>query len=452
MKTRVHFLTLKFYLKVWTLCSFMFFIEAKIWSQNEPLSLEQCYSIGLENSPSLRSNLLDIVASDVSIYQSKMAFLPSLNSNLSHGYNWGQSIDPFTNTFATGRTRTNNFAMVSSWEVFTGLMKRYQLQLSETNKLKSEEIFLLNQRNFKNQIAAVYAKLQSDYLVLELYEEQYALVKMLFKNIAAQEAVGRKSPFDKMRIEALMHQDSSAVLSAKNNIKYTEFVLRQLLNQPDSLKFNNHFQLLDEEKMTQRLKLFTDWRVDTLPELKIAQIEKESATLSYKISKAQLLPRLILQSAIGSGYSGRNQELIGTTLVPKPMDVQLRENFYQTAVLTLSIPIFNAYRVKSEVKLAKILIQQTELQIEQIQLDLLNLIERLVVEYENENINRSAKLLVYKTNQELFSSSEKMFTTGVLNYPDYAEAKFAVTQARLDYLLSLSTCYNILLILENLIG
>lgn len=452
MKTKVQSLAINDFLKVWWLCIVVFFFHSKHWSQNGPLTLEQCYSIGLVNSPSLRSNLLDIMASDVSIYQSKMAFLPSLNTNLNHGYNWGQSIDPFTNTFATGRTRTNNFAMVSSWEVFTGLMKRYQLNLNETNKLRDEEIFLLNQRNFKNQIAAAYAKLQSDYLVLELYEEQYDLVKILFKNIAAQESFGRKSPFDKMRIEALVQQDSAAVLSAKNNIKYTEFVLRQLLNEQDSLKSNYQFQMLDEEKMSQRLKQFSDWQIDTLPELKIAQIEKESAELAYKISKAQLLPRLVLQSAVGSGYSGRNQELVGTTLVPKPMDVQLRENFYQTAVLTLSIPIFNAYRVKSEVKLTKIRMQQSELQIEQIELDLLNLIERLVIEYENENINRSAKLLVYRTNQELFSASEKMFTTGVLNYPDYAEAKFAVTQARLDYLLSLSKCFNILLILENLIG
>ena len=211
---------------------------------------------------------------------------------------------------------------------------------------------------------------------------------------------------------------------------------------------------MNEAELLAKLKRFSeeDINLDDLQEIQLAVLNKERTELEYKLAKSQLLPTLSLNSAVGSGYSGRNQELVGTTMTPKPMDVQLRENLYQTAVLQLTIPIFNAYRVKSAIKIAQIRMQQASLDLEQVQIDLINSIEGLLLEYENENINRQAKFSVANTNQALFEASEKMFLTGVINYAEYAESKFMATQSRLDYLLSLSQCYGILLTLENLLG
>lgn len=255
-----------------------------IWSQNKPLDIEQCYAIAIENSPNLQIKLLDILSSDVLIEQAKMQFLPTLNAGATHGYNWGQSIDPFTNTFATGRVRTNNFSVRSSWEIFTGLMNRYRLNLTRTNKQTSEEILQLETRNFKNEIAAVYAKLQTDHLIKNLYDEQLALIQVLYMNVAAKEKTGRKSPFDKLRIEALVQQDSAAVIAANNNIRFSSFVLRQLLNSSDSLRNLHEFEILTEGQLAQRLRTFSSWTIDTLPEVRIAELNKEAALLEYKIS------------------------------------------------------------------------------------------------------------------------------------------------------------------------
>jgi outer membrane protein len=422
-----------------------------IWSQNQPLSLAQCYEKALANSPNLQISVLDMLVADVAINQAKMDFLPTLNAGATHGYNWGQSIDPFTNTFATGRVRTNNFSIRSTWEIFTGLMNRYNLNLTQLNRQSAEEFFQLEQRNFKNEVAAVYAKLQTDYLVKTLYDEQYQLIQTLFSNVEAQEKVGRRSPFDTMRILALMQQDSAAILVAENTIRYTEFVLKQLLNEPDSLATSLKFEILNEAQLQKELRKFTNWEIDTLQEMQVAKLNRATAELEYKMAKAQLYPMLTLNSAVGSGYSGRNEELVGTNLVPKPMDVQLRENLFQSAVLTLSIPIFNGYRVKNAMKLAEIKLQQADLNILQTRIDLINYIERLLVDYENELVNMKARQLVFNTNKELFMASEKMFSNGILNYAEFVEAKYAVTQTRLDYLLSLSNCYGILLLLENII-
>ena len=76
----------------------------------------------------------------------------------------------------------------------------------------------------------------------------------------------------------------------------------------------------------------------------------------------------------------------------------------------------------------------------------------MLLDYENELLNMKARKSVFDTNQELFLASEKMFSNGIMNYAEFVEAKYAVTQAQLEYLLSLSNCYGILLILENIIA
>jgi outer membrane protein len=451
MKISGQYIKTSIFVKLSVLSGFLFLSSKPLLAQKRTLNLEQCYELAIENSPNLKTKLLDIVGADVAIDQAKMQFFPTLNAGGNHGYNWGQSIDPFTNTFASGRVRTNNFSVVLTWNIFTGLMNRYYLNMSHVNKLSLEEIYLLEKRNFKNEIASVYAKLQTDVLIKNLYEEQFAMTKILFENFVLKEKTGRIAPYELLRVQALMQQDSAMVVSAENTIRYTKFVLKQLLNSRDSSGLEYDFLVLTEEELVDGLRIFQEWNVDTMQEIRVAQISKDIAEIEYKIYKSQLLPRLTIHSAVGSGYSGNNTELIGTNLVAKPMDVQLRENLYQTAVITLSVPIFNAYRVRNQLKLSEIKIQQAQLNIEQTQIELNNFVERLLLEYENEVINLKAQKKIYETYQELFDASEKMYSNGLTNYVDYAEAKFSVTQSRLDYLISLSKSYGILLFLENLI-
>ncbi|MBK9627660.1 MAG: hypothetical protein IPO56_08130 [Flavobacteriales bacterium] len=66
-------------------------------------------------------------------------FLPNLNAAATHGYNWGQTIDRYTNTFATDRVRTNNFYLGSDWMLFGGLSQQNQFKQAKLDNLSAEE-------------------------------------------------------------------------------------------------------------------------------------------------------------------------------------------------------------------------------------------------------------------------------------------------------------------------
>jgi outer membrane protein TolC len=302
-----------------------------------------------------------------------------------------------------------------------------------------------------DEIASVYAKILTDQLTLNTFEQQYELISKLFQNVSRLEQTGRIAPFEKLRIQALVQQDSAAVIASKNALELSKFLLKQLINAPDSSKGGMQFEVLSEDQMKKVLRPISEWNVDSILELRIAQLNLASAQNQLKVAQASYLPSLSLNSALGTGYSGNNTTLIGTNLVPKPMGTQIRENLYQTAVLSLVIPIFNQYSVKNKVKLSQIQIDQARLEIEASKIQIINNIESLLIDYENELINLNAKKRVFETNQAVFQAVEKMFLVGTSNYVEFVEGKFALTRAQLDYQLTLSKCYGLRLLLDNFI-
>ena len=126
-----------------------------------------------------------------------------------------------------------------------------------------------------------------------------------------------------------------------------------------------------------------------LEENLLIQQQQRVQEQNIKIAQSGRYPTLSLSGSIGSGYSGNNKELVGTEFLPKPFNIQVEENFYQTATLTLSIPIFNGNQVNSQIQLANIELDKSQLQQEKTILEIENKIEQLKIEIENANLIQS---------------------------------------------------------------
>ncbi len=109
---------------VWSLCANS---QEKIWN------LEDCISHALENNIQVQQNELNKEISKQNYIASKYNTLPNLNGSASHTYNFGQTIDPFTNSFATTQVRSNNFFLSSSMTLFDGFRNINSIKQSEAN-------------------------------------------------------------------------------------------------------------------------------------------------------------------------------------------------------------------------------------------------------------------------------------------------------------------------------
>jgi outer membrane protein TolC len=94
----------------------------------ETWTLEQCVKRAQERNLDVRNAALDADLADKVHEQAYWSFLPNLNGAATHGYNWGKTIDQYTNTFATDRVRTNNLYLNSDVTLFQGGRKQQELK------------------------------------------------------------------------------------------------------------------------------------------------------------------------------------------------------------------------------------------------------------------------------------------------------------------------------------
>jgi len=315
-----------------------------------PWSLEQCIDYALQNNTQIRLREFDVQITEINRKQSSMALLPSMNGGVTHGYNWGQSIDPFTNQFASNRVQTNNFYLSGNWTLFNGfqnyrLIKMAQLE-TQANQLNAE----VERRNVKMSVTGAYLQAVLNYQLAMVQEkrmnftkEQKGRLELLYENKAATQ-------LDLYELIAQHALDSAEYLRLIGDFEVAKNQLKQLLNlAPDS-----EFTVELFPKIVSKTLLEKPANLTTAHELNALDARQEIADLRKSNSQAQLIPTISVNGSLGTGYSGNNQQLINGNLQPKPLPVQMQENFYQSAVLSLSVPIFNQGNVRSDMERNKV--------------------------------------------------------------------------------------------------
>jgi outer membrane protein len=166
--------------------------------------------------------------------------------------------------------------------------------------------------------------------------------------------------------------------------------------------------------------------LDTSPTLKLSQSSIDIANNGIQLAKAGYYPTLSLGGSIGTDHTPDYSDF-GT---------QLSNNFNQHIGLTLSIPIFDNYKTKSQVTQSKIALMQAELSKKEQQL---SVSQTLVQEYQNvisyysqykaNDVSRDA---YYKT----YLAYKAKFTLGAVTAVDLLQQQNNYISALNDYIQS----------------
>ena len=173
------------------LVTFSFFlaiilIPAIRQSRAQGWTLKQCIYHALDNNISIKQCELNVRSAEENLLQSKAGTLPILNANLSHSYNFGRTIDPFTNQFATERVLSNSFSISSNVTLFNGLQTLNNIKLKqlefEISKYETDE--------FRNDISLTIA---GRFLQILFNEELFLIAKNQVEVIRQQRERTKKS-------------------------------------------------------------------------------------------------------------------------------------------------------------------------------------------------------------------------------------------------------------------
>lgn len=412
---------------------YLLFIFFPLLGYSQQWTLDQCIDTAIQNNLSIKTNA---VKGQIATYQLKGArtnLLPSVNANATHGYNWGQTIDLFTNQFATNRVMYDNFYLSSSVVLFAGLQNYYNIKTNNLLVQENELDKLITERNVKIDVSSAFLQVLLNKEIVELSARNIEKSTVQFERM--QELIKEKqaTQFDLLEIQAQLQLDRYYQTKAKNDLNYSKLLLQQLLN----IETQDSFEVINSLTDSLIISGYSDTSIATFPELLKIELNTQRQIYLLKSAKGRYYPSLNLNGALGSGYSQNNKVLNSNgEYTPRPFGEQMNNNLYQSVVVTLSIPIFNKNTNRTQVKIKELELQslvidkqneynQLKQKLEQLSLDISNLSDQLEA---LEKAYQSA-LLNYNNFQIRYENGDISFTQLIENRNKLMLAESELLQA-----------------------
>ncbi len=430
----------------------------------EKWSLEKCINYAMENNISIKQSELQAEIAGYSKQQAKLDLLPSLNGSGTHGYNWGQTIDPFTNQFATRRVRTNSVGFQSQVTLFNGF--------SLVNRVKQANYDFMASRadaeQMKNDVALNIANAYVSVLfaedLLEIAQNQEEISQLQRDRVKQLVDAGQLPKSNLLDAESQLALDEASTVQRQNDLDLAYLSLEQILQlepgkkilveEPGQLEVNQSF-------LSNKPASIYENALERLPQVAASEYRVKSAERGLAISRAQLMPRLTASGSYGSGYSGNNRILregatpnisfdstgftSGGEAVFEPnisfededfrtksfVD-QLDDNRNQSLNFSLVIPIFNGWSARTSVKQAKLQTAINNYQLQQTKNTLRQDIQRAYADARASYKSYEAAKKSSAAAEEAFKYADIRYTQNLINQVEFSNAKVRLANAQLE--------------------
>ena len=403
----------------------------------EVWTLEKCVEYALSNNIQVKQQLLMVKNEQALLQQDKLSLLPSLNGGASHGYNFGQTIDRYSNKFATDRVQTDNFYLSSSVTLFEGFQKINQIKQRKSDL----EATRYDTDKFMDDIMLGIA---TGYLQILFYNE---LVKTTENQLKATELqserlkklvdAGALAQGDFYTLEAQRAMENSQVVNARNNLDIANLTLVQMLDLPTAEGFE-----IESPDLEMQLTLAVSpdhiygFALETQPVIKSAELRVKSSEIGLTMAQGGQSPSLTLQGSLGTGFSGANKIYDSITFAPslKPFADQIKDNFNRSISLNLNVPIFNGWATRTAISRAKINVENQKYNLELSKLQLRKTIQQAYADAKAALNNYEASTIGVNAARESFRYADQKFSVGLLNSVDYNNSKKDLQKAESDQL------------------
>lgn len=316
-------------------------------------SLQESINYALANNIQVKKTVLDNQTSEVNFTQQKNNRLPSVSANGNLNFSNGNSIDPITSNFINQSIVSNSYGVSGQVVLYQG--NKLNLQI-EQNKLLVDQSKLYQQQAENNIVLDVIQNyLQALYYAegitiaqnaLATAEEEVKQAQVKFNN-------GAIAQLDLADLKTQHASAAYAVVTAQNQYDQQVLKLKQLLELDPNVDFQiQPVSLSDMQSVIPDKQTVFATAAESLPDLKIYDVQGEILEKALSITKASYKPTLSLNAGLSSGYTNSLNYKYAT---------QLRNNFTPQIGLTLSIPIFSKNQNKTNTTLAKIDIEQNKL-------------------------------------------------------------------------------------------
>jgi outer membrane protein len=408
-----------------TVAAALFISWVAITAQTKQWSLTDCIGYALEQNIQVRKAGVSVSLGEVSLQQAKDNLLPSLNASLGENLGWQNVTGTGGETSWTGSSRTSA-SLSSGLTLFSGFQLRNRVRLAT---LDHQSL----QYSADQTMESVSLSIMSAYLQVLYSEEQVTNARNQAEAtreelaLAAERlTLGAIANSDYLQVKTQLASEESSLATAVNNLKMAKLNLMQLMEYPVDESFEIARPDIDAIISTVPAAEATAVYAEALavkPQVKIASLNRESASVDLEIARGGFFPSLSLNAGMSTGFTQAAE-----------MGSQLKSGFSPSLGLSASIPIFRNNQNKASVSRAKYGITTAELDELNTRNQLRKEVEQAVLDAESALISYQAALNRYEASAETYSVSEEKFKLGAMNSVDFLIQKTNLTAAESNLL------------------
>jgi outer membrane protein len=383
--------------------------QSKIWT------LEECINFAVEQNIQVKKAGLSNDRNQLYSEQAQANRLPSLNASVRENLNWYKGFDSTTGSYGSSSgANSTNYSLNSNISLYNGQKL--------TNRIKMAELDLQSGHLYSETVKeSVGLNILNAYLqVLYAYESVSNAEKQIVStteqlNLSKERMdLGVISMSDYLQIKSELAAEKFTLASAQSQLSMGKVTLMQLMELPVDANFEVSSPDLDKlliESAQPNSQEIYNLALGIKPQIKNAELTKESAKLDVEIAKADGLPSLSMDAGLSAGYSSLTKNSAYTQ--------QLKDKMNPSVGLSLSIPIFQKKQIKTNVAIANISVSDAELDEINTKNELRKNIEQACADVVSVKSQYAASLEQNQSTQESYDVTSEKYSQGLINSVDF---------------------------------
>lgn len=448
-------------------------------AQTNTWDLQQCIDHAQKNNIALKQAELSTQINKNNATQSKAAILPTVNAGAQHTYNFGRTIDRYTNTFANTQVLSQNFYISSNVVLWSGMAQYNNIKANQYQYLSSTESYQQQKNDLSLNVATAYINVIFSDEISQVAKAQYKITQEQLERTQKLADAGTLAKSAVYDLKAQLANEEVNVTSADNNYQIAVLSLKQLLNLDTLNNFSISKPVVDisaDNLASLSVQNIYETALKNQHSIKSAEYNLLAAEKNLAVARGRVSPTLSATGSLGTGtseldknidavnylgpeqtqYYGTDDPNNPTIILPiyqpkvevvtskKPFADQFKDNVNKSVGLTLSVPIFNGLQTYTGVKNAKL----TALNAKYSQdLTEQNLYKTIAQAYANAraafNKYKANKLSVEASEQSFYYAQQK-YNVGAISTFDFNNSKTMLqnaqsnlVQAKYDYVFKL---------------
>lgn len=394
-------------------------------AQKPAWTLDSCIAYAVDHNLNVRSGMIRQAGGELDIIEAKDRFLPTVSAGAAQNWDFGRGLTS-ENTYANRNTSMSSFNGNLSLPIFQGLSAIRQLKYARENLRQLVEETEAAKDDVTLNVIAQYLQVLYSKELHDVAVEQVRLSKVELERQEVLLEQGKIPELDVVQSRAQVAKDELGVVTSHNDWQLALVDLARLLELDDIEGFDiAPIADGDERGIFSPDEVYSN-AMSSNHSILAARQGIVVADKAIDVARSGYLPRLNFSAGLGSSFykvSGLDNASFSR---------QMRDNFSKSLGFSLSVPIFDAFSTRNQIRRAKVQRVTAELELEQRRSALYKDIRQAYYQAVAAERKFSASTVATEATHAALDAVTEKFNYGKANATEFEQAKSEYVKSRAE--------------------